>query len=164
MPLVPIDIPLVPTDIPLQTDCIGILFLFFEFVRYLAVYRPYRSVYRYRGSAVRAIGSVGWTLLLGMYFLFFFPHEFYFPFSIPLFMFNLSLLCLVSSSWCLNYFFNYLLNYSSYSLNYFISIHTFIQTYSIIVACITRGRGACTRWRFHLACFDEIFFKYVYNA
>jgi hypothetical protein len=53
--------PLIPTGIPLRTDCIDVSFWFFEFVRYLAVCQPYRSVCRHRGSAVRAIGSVGWT-------------------------------------------------------------------------------------------------------
>jgi hypothetical protein len=33
-------------------------------VRFWAVYRPYRSIYRYRGSAVHHLGSVGRTLVL----------------------------------------------------------------------------------------------------
>jgi hypothetical protein len=63
-PLISTGIPLVPSGIPLWIDCIAVSFWFFEFVRYLAVYRLYRSVYRYRGSAVRAIGLVGWTLTI----------------------------------------------------------------------------------------------------
>jgi hypothetical protein len=65
MPPLPSGIPLVPTGVPLRTDCIGVSFWIFEFVRYWAVYRPYRSVYRYRGSAVRHSGSVGRTLVGG---------------------------------------------------------------------------------------------------
>jgi hypothetical protein len=66
IPPLPTGIPLVPTGVPLRTDCIGVSFWIFEFVRYWAVYRPYRSVYRYRGSAVRHSGSVGRTLVVSI--------------------------------------------------------------------------------------------------
>jgi hypothetical protein len=64
IPPKPVGIPLLPTGVPTRTDCTGVSFWIFEFVRYWAVYRPYRSVYRYRGSAVRHLGSVGRTLAI----------------------------------------------------------------------------------------------------